>query len=812
MADETEIPDTGGTNPQGPQPGTTPSTTPTDPTQIDQNQATPDDTNSGTQGGGQVPATPADTAAQHPFPGEPSQTQQNGPQGGADLSKAVEGLPDKPESPAVTQAVSQASGIHKVLQALAGGPTTKTTINPNTGEVERTQVPTTNARFGMSIALAALTGAFNGLAQKGPGAEGRAAAGGFNEALQQKQQQQQAQDEEASKTYARQAAIAQTNFTMHQTAQRMGQLDYEAHKEFVGDAAAGLTNVKAAGADLESGVREEDLLKKYNITKNNAIPDGIAPRMDARPGHEGEQAEDKYGQKLWDNTYTVIDPQKKIALDQGTAQFLADHHVPGYFTQGPDGKPIPKDFSGSAQIKAGLYVNGLAQASAIKTTEAQVNAQLAKLPGDAGKVDGKVFEANLTDGLDKGTVTTKALQAFAPYASMPLDQALDAMRKNKVDPTSISQIASLVPSTVQDALKNQRLESEGAEKAKIDAAAAVTKQQAELPGQIAEVAAKSRVETAAAGQRAFNEETGRQKAKSAYDSSSTAIKDMVKNPKLNAIPDISETPVNGVNQQYVKALQDADPNMAAVVKAIGEGRQLQSKYGLAKEDGQRLAAIVNRAYPEYSQPKAEAYEKLLNSFTSGPDKTQIESGNTTYRHIQDYVETANKLGSSVPGAPTRISLGKDASQLVEEVNSAYTKGVLHEDQRANLIDGLTSVNPIYRQSAARELTKLLSAKTSEKLGTFRRGKVTSATPDFEVVSPEAKDAYQFIMGNEADPNFGTSRTSSPSSGSQSGMSQAARASQPKLPSTPRPAGAIGVGTVKGVPVWVGPNNTVMPNQ
>lgn len=248
---------------------------------------------------------------------------------------------------------------------------------------------------------------------------------------------------------------------------------------------------------------------------------------------------------------------------------------------------------------------------------------------------------------------------------------------------------------------------------------------------------------------------------------------MVKDPKVNAIPLTAETPVNGVNQQYLSSLQQANPNLAAVVQAIGEGRQLQSKYGLAKNDGQVLAGLVNRAYPEYSQPKAEAYEKLLNSFTSGPDSKQIESGNTTYRHIQDYIENANKLGSSIPGAPTRISLEKDASQLVEEVNSAYTKGVLHEDQRANLIKGLSSVIPEYRTAAAQELTKLLSAKTSEKLGTFRRGAVTSATPDFEVVSPEARDAYNFIMGNKADPNFGTSRTKAATN--QNNLPQAARA-------------------------------------
>lgn len=716
--------------------------------------------------------TPESNAAQHPFPGDQTQQQSNqqGALNAADLSKAATNIPNTPDAPSVDPAVAKAGKVHTILQALSGGQQYATTINPNTGQVDRKPVPMSNAQYARGLAAAILTGAFRGLEEKGPGAEGRAAAGGFNAVLEQKQKQQQQQELEASQTYARQAAIAQTNFQTRENALRLSNMDYDFQSKIAAGNQDTIQYARDQGHVLGEDVAPEDLFPKYNVTKDQAIPSRVI-RVDNPDGSTSIKT-----------LYTVIDPEGSIQIPQNVAAEAAAHHVPGTFKIDENGKTAPIDFSGGAAAKL-RFVNNLLQTSAsTNITEKSLDDKLQEL-GQA--TNQKFAPIDIKKAYDTGALSTKAVKAFTPFAGYSnIDEAIDAFAKSKANTDSggvlASQIRSLLPEGAYDAAKKQTEDKAAKIKSDEANAAAVSKQKAELPGIVAEAAAKAKVENAAAYGRSYSSEEGRIAAKNKYDASSGAIKDMVKNPKINAIAETNETPVNGVNQQYFKSLQDADPNMAAVVKAIGEGRQLQSKYGLAKEDGQRLAAIVNRAYPEYSQPKAEAYEKLLNSFTSGDDKKQIESGNTTYRHIQDYVENANKLGSSVPGAPTRVGLEKDASQLVEEVNSAYTKGVLHEDQRANLIKGLSSVIPEYRTTAARELTKLLSAKTSEKLGTFRRGAVTSATPDFEVVSPEARDAYNFVMGNQADPNFATSRTKA---GVNQNTSQAA--TQPYTP----PAGS-----------------------
>lgn len=703
--------------------------------------------------------SPEMTQAEHTFPdqnGQPSQ--QGAPQGARDLSKAVEATPNAPTSPAQSPEVKKASAFHNVIKALAGGDQTATTIDPNTGKMTRTAVPTSTARLGIGVALAALTGAFNGLAQKGPGAEGRAAAQGFDLALQQKQQQQQQQDEEASKTYARQAAIANTNFTMHQTAQRMGMLDYGFHKEQVADQAAGVTSVKAVGADLASGVREHNLLPQFNITKNNALLDGVVPAEDSRPGHEGEQAKDKYGQLLWENTYTVVDPQKKISLDPTTAKFLADYHVPGYFTQDTNGKIVPKDFSGSAQVKAGLVINGIAQASAIKTTEAQLNAQLAKLPD--GDNTEKVFEANLKSGLDSNTVTPKALQTFAKYASMPFDQALAAMRKDKVDPSTIGQVASLVPVDVQKALSKQRLDEESADKAQRDANATHTKAQAALPDDLKKLGMEEQIRGQFSFRNAFAAEAGRVSAKNKYGEGGGAVNhEMVNNPKLATVAQNIDpnTPVtNGVRQKVLDNINDVDPALAAEVRAIGEGRSFLSKYGLAKGDGQRLASFVQLAYPEYNQAKADAYDKLQSRFTAGDISDQLRSLNTTFEHAKRAYDNAGNVLSSVPGTSSHADYEVDKSQLTEELNHAYTKGVLHDERRKELQSGLNSTIPYVRQNAVKESQQLLSDFAQEFQSQWRNGKVTSAAPDAPIVSPEGQAAYNDLFkGTSRINRYGT---------------------------------------------------------
>lgn len=722
----TAAPDTGGTNPQAT----------TDSSSLDPKGASEN---------GTPPHGPEQTAQQFPFPGQQdaSQTQPQAPQGARDLSKAVEAVPATTQTPEVTQAVQKASGIHAVIQALAGGPRIQTTIDPQTGSVSRRPVPLTTAQAGMGVALAALTGAFNGLAERGPGAKGRAAAEGFDLELQRKQQEQKAQDEEASKTYARQAAIAQTNFTMHETAQRMAKLDYEFQKEQVADQASGLANVRAAGADFGvSGVLGKDLLPKYNITKDNALMDGVTKSI----GPDGQQLKDKYGQPLWEPTYTPLDPTKKIALPPDAAQLLADHHIAGFFTTDANGKVVPKDFSGSALIKSGLYVNAMAQASAIKTTEGQLNQQLSRLPDNKENA-----VADVKAALGNGTVSVKALQAFAPYASMPLDQALTEMRKNKVDPQTIGQIASLIPQATQTALAKQRLDQANNDDAVRKATAKHIEDQTALPDKLREEQMKKQIDLRFAQAEAFQHESGTLNAKNQLGGGTDATNHLsVNDPKVAAISiSPNDQPVNGVRQGYLDQLKTANPAMASEIQAIGEGRLIQSKFGLARADGIKLAGIVANAYPGYDQNKGEAYGKARDNFTAGVQATMNTNGRTALQHLARLYDTAGKLQTGNPISKAHVDFVADSGRAIDELNGAYTKGVLHKDDRAKYEANANSVFPENRQEFSKEGMRLLGDKIGQTQTAWGYAKASGAIADFPLLDQDSIDSYNHVLHGES---------------------------------------------------------------
>jgi len=388
-------------------------------------------------------------------PQAPPQTQQQ-PQ---DASAPAGGPTTTPNSPSASNglsnhpAVQKAGVVRAIAETLAGGPRTSYAIDPTTGAMTQTQQPLSTRQIGLAIAMAALSGGIQGLGEKGPGAEGRAAQAGFNKVQQQNQQQDAQQQQQASQDYARQAQITATNFQTHQNAVRLGQMEKDVHDGYVKDAASVLQNLQDVGAIQESGVREGDLLNKYHVTKDMAVVDGTIPRM----AGDGQQARNPDGSLAWDNTYSVIDPQKKIALPDETAKLLADYRIPGFFRV-VDGQTVPTNFQGSAPIKAALVVDGLATASALKITESSVNQQLRTL-GRAGDADAQRFEVNLKSSLADGSVTPKALKAFARYTGEPLDEALTSMQRDKVDPSLVGQIASLIPADAREQIKQNRTDA-----------------------------------------------------------------------------------------------------------------------------------------------------------------------------------------------------------------------------------------------------------------------------------------------------------------------------------------------------------------
>jgi hypothetical protein len=207
----------------------------------------------------------------------------------------------------------------------------------------------------------------------------------------------------------------------------------------------------------------------------------------------------------------------------------------------------------------------------------------------------------------------------------------------------------------------------------------------------------------------------------------------------------SETPVNGVRPKYLASL----PN-SSIVQEIGEGRYTPTTSMLRGKDGQKLQSQVATAYPDYNWSKAEGYNKLQINYSSGKESQQIEAGNTTMIHAAAYAKVAADPLASIPQTPANKQLNAVAQQLGEELNSAYTPGVMEKDKRAAIMSNLTSLTPSLRQAGIKEYMGLLGDKINQKQQTWGRAKPSTAIKDYPLLSPDAQAAYQQVTGQSID--------------------------------------------------------------
>lgn len=665
-------------------------------------------------------------------------------------------------------AVQKASLLNEIATTLAGGPRYQTTVDANTGTVTRTKVPLSTKQLGMAIALEALSGAITGAAQHGPNHVEKAAEAGYQQGQQESQEVQaanQANEDQAKNDYATKAMIAHTNFTTYQSAVTLGKLEYDANHEQDMANAPMIEAVRNQGALLDEGLRGNvaDLAKKYHVAENLFIRQNTVPRPDPTTG---EQAKDpQTGRLLWDGEYALINPDAKITVPDETLKYLADHHVNGFYRVDEKGKSVPINLPTNTQMRAVVAANAMAAASAIQVGDHAMTGQLSQLGKDADKYV-EEFKRNYEDAYN--TVDPSALKVFSRYAAVPLDQLQATMIKDKVDPDTRGQIMSLIPTGAIEQSKLDTADKAASQKADAavknfvvsssnynDVLAAPEKYGAEKVAEakrmraasIGDAAAKAGADEAARFSTEVNlkkkfgiplSATG-QGAITTGQVNNPAIFDAIKNTPLDG-------PVtNGIRNDRLQAIENVDPALAAELQAIGEGRQIQSKYGLAKGDGIKLAELVQSVYPSYNQPRAESYENLQKRFTSGDISDQLRSLNTTFEHAEQTNESAGKLDANVPETADHSAWMIDKAQLIEEINHAYTKGVLQKDKRAELLSGLDAYRPGARQKAVKEAVYLLSDFANEFQNQWGKGKASDAVPKAEIVTEEGRNAFNNLF-------------------------------------------------------------------
>ena len=266
----------------------------------------------------QTPQQSNTPSQQQPAQTQPPKTAQPS-QNGGNQGDTVSNAPAQ-----VHPSVQKAGILRQVAEALAGGPRFTTTIDPNTGATTRTRVPLSSRDIGMAIAMEAISGSLAGLSQRGPGAEGRAAAAGFDQVQQEQRAQQDFQNQ--SQQLARRASIYEANSRTRLNSSEAEAQGADAIDKLVAiNRASGVLDVDPALTD-NGGVpmTQDELL--------DAMKSGrLSPTDQVGPVAGRLEVTDPNGTKRWEATHLVIrDPNTPVTLDQEQWDRLAAAGVPGF--------------------------------------------------------------------------------------------------------------------------------------------------------------------------------------------------------------------------------------------------------------------------------------------------------------------------------------------------------------------------------------------------------------------------------------------------------------------------------------------------
>ena len=588
--------------------------------------------------GPSVTAAPASVAA--PTQGQPvaqqnpQQPQQPGQSG--TVSK----------TPAVHPSVARAGILRNVAQALAGGPSYRTSVDPNTGQVTRTQVPLSKGDVAMALAFTALSGGLAGLGQRGPNAVGLAGAAGLaqgQQLAQQRQQSSQQQTEDAKadadsqyNALARKAQLLDINSriaTQTKSAERMDlenqQLGLQNMNAAVDTNAGLLSELQQQGGVSEDHVSQDALQAgiasaKYNATEAIALPDGIAT-INGKP----------------EQTFSIIpNTALKTNLTQEQFDTYANANVPGF----PKGTKLP---SGGYPVSVFTLARANAQmlgVSMAKSELGQVADTLSASNDPASKELAKSIPNLDTVLSDKtnGPVLAQALgklgkwTAYSDVHGMNLAESLHAMSQpTKADPRNPKQTVANpdqgAGTTIISALGNGDLQK--------GMAILQAYHDEVTPAPIKNIAEAQSIAT---DPTSSSREVTRAKAFLAAD---RAQKAGTAGAEAAARKPYERSAGTGTGTLNASALTPTE--YGAIVDGIGTNTLDASqmlRYG--KADQLKILADVKAKYPGFDSTQYHANLGLAKWATSGKGGDIIQSLNTLQDHAQDFAANVNALGNT----------------------------------------------------------------------------------------------------------------------------------------------------------------------
>jgi hypothetical protein len=546
--------------------------------------------------------------------------------------------------------VQKASILRQVAEALAGGPRYQTTIDPQSGKATRTALPMSGRDIGMAIALEALSGAAAGAGAKGPNATGQAAAMGLQQgekiADQRKDQQQQA-DNTAQQDYARQMQTFHNNLQMLQISKQLSGADFETNEKVAAQYGDLYKEMQNHYAQYILGTGGESDASKYHATSATAVPTGrVIPVLNPQTG---KQDTGPGGSQQWQLEYAFIDPSFKgdNLLNAQDKSVLQKYGQQGFVDS--QGKPskLPDNFQLGANLALALKHRAVSLEMSdnmlqdyYKQTGMDPKALVEHMKEDPSAADamGK-FQAYLaqTDKDGRRLNYTEAIGQLGAKDPQAAGQVLNLLGGTSTVSKFDADAANKVDEDKKTAARKAMYEGPMTEATAIAALSD--------PDASPEIKAKAqgviKTTTNINNGRAYGEAASRTqgeidtKNKNGVPGAGKGGQDIPFSAAVQATlsPDNYKTP-DGRNHAFIDAFSNDNPELANLVKAYSEGRNMPSFYAAAKQYGGSLQAALETYDPSFDIHNVQAYNKTIQDLTPGGKiGSKLLQGNTAFKHL-----------------------------------------------------------------------------------------------------------------------------------------------------------------------------------
>jgi len=650
---------------------------------------------------------------------QPSQAQPTQPAPNAAQPNPQQAQQPQPQPPSLRSRI-----FDTILKAGAGTPVQGPDGKP---------IPMTRGIMGKAIIANALAGMMAGYGtsetvntKNGPvrvNNPGKAVAAGFQAGEKLQGQRQQAVDDAQARAYNTvkrnvdlvQQQLAVSSAYMHNSEAYGKSLDDQA-----ANAAPALKDWQAydegrdqtqPAAIVASHLTYEDAMKKFNIAKTNAIPDGkVAVRNP------------QIGQMEWHQTYTILNSDAKPAVSQESLRMLAKYGIPGYakLAENPNGVA-------AGIVPVGQVVGAMNQANTLAHAENYLNhaaSEIYKSEGGSGEASLDLVTA-VKNNRQLIPAIMNAQKALA--SGQPTYKVMDAIRNTPGSDKLVDLLGG--GDAVNKYITDKTDEA--------TAAAETAKKTADADAQVAKDKATG----------AYEE---RQLTIANKTLENKKLTQELSNPATLGITDDGNV-VDGKNPDYIRQLPE---NTRSLVTMIGEGRAPVSARMFQSKDGKQLAEVLARAYPGFDSTRAEAYQKVRNSFTSGKDSQSIQALNVALAHASNMYNHVSAV-ATVPGISNiaRMVGNKDAAAVntdraavSSELAKAYASGAFTQGEKDEWEKKLSASSPLELKANLQEFATLLNGKFDALSNAWQNGVPVGFVRPIKIVGPQAAAAYKNLTG------------------------------------------------------------------